>query len=188
MIEQNVTARLNDPDLALVRGMAAGNGSDLDELYARYGPPIFSYLMARLEEHALAEEVLQDVMYAAWTGAAQFRGESKVLTWLLTIAHNRAINARRRRTPPIVPLHDDIRDTDTGPFEQVMRGSERLVVRETLNRLPAHHREVLVLVFYHQLTESEVAEVLGIAVGTVKSRLHRAKEELRRVLHSEGRF
>jgi RNA polymerase sigma-70 factor (ECF subfamily) len=61
-------------------------------------------------------------------------------------------------------------------------------VRETLLRLPQPQREVLVLVFYHQLSEAEVAQVLGISVGTVKSRLHRAKQMLRRVLYSEGQF
>lgn len=177
-------------DMGLIQAMAAGHTPALDELYARYGSAVFGFLMARVGNRPLAEEVTQDVMLAAWRGAPRFRGESKVLTWLLTIARNRAINAQRRRQPPLVPYEDalDAPTDETGPLEKVVRRSEQHIVREVLNKLPAHQREVLVLVFYHQLTEAEIAEVLDIAVGTVKSRLHRGKETLRRVLQSETSF
>jgi RNA polymerase sigma-70 factor (ECF subfamily) len=142
----------------------------------------------RLGERGLAEEVLQDVMLAVWRSAGQFRGESKVLTWLLTIARNRAINTRRKQTPILVTLHEALDTGDTGPLEHVMRQNEQRVVRDALFRLPEPQREILVLAFYHQLAEAEIAAVLGIATGTVKSRLHRAKAMLRRVLHNEGQL
>jgi RNA polymerase sigma-70 factor (ECF subfamily) len=171
-------------DLALMQEIAVGHAPALDELYARYSSAIFGFLVARLRDHQLAEEVMQDVMLAAWRGAGSFRGESKVLTWLLSIARNRAINAVRKHHVPVVSYNDalDSPADDTGPFERLVRQSELRAVREVLDRLPDHQREVLVLVFYHQLTEAEVAGVLDIAVGTVKSRLHRGKEALRRAL------
>jgi RNA polymerase sigma factor (sigma-70 family) len=174
-------------DLALMQAIAGGHAPALDELYARYSSAIFGFLMARLSDRQLAEEVLQDVMLAAWRSAGSFRGESKVLTWLLSIARNRAINAVRKRKVPVVPYNDalDSPTDDTGPFERLVRQSEQRAVREVLQRLPDHQREVLVLVFYHQLTEAEVADVLGIAVGTVKSRLYRGKEALRRALQHD---
>jgi len=176
-------------DLTLLQAMAVGHAPALDELYTRYGPPVFGYLMARLGERQLAEEVLQDVMLAAWRSAAGFRGDSKVLTWLLTIAHNLAVNARRRRAFALVPFDDalDSPSDDTGPLDRIVRQAEHLAVREMLSRLPDQQREVLVLVFYHQLSEAEVARVMGVAVGTVKSRLHRAKAALRNMLESETR-
>jgi RNA polymerase sigma-70 factor (ECF subfamily) len=175
-------------DLALIQAMAAGHTPALDELYTRYGAAIFGFLVARTGNRPLAEEVVQDVMLAAWQSAASFRGESKVLTWLLSIARNRAINAQRRRNVPLVPYNDalDAPADDTGPLEKLVKKSEQQSIRSLLDRLPEHQREVLILVFYHQLTETEVAEVLDIAVGTVKSRLHRGKEALRRVLQSEA--
>jgi len=191
MNEYNITPMTQVPDLALMQAMAGGDARALDELYARYGAGIFSFLMARLGgERQLAEEVLQDVMLAAWNGAGGFRGDSKVLTWLLSIARNRAINATRRRRLPAVPFHDAInaRADDTGPLEKVLRQTEHRVVREALVNLPANQREVLVLVFYHHLTMNEVAGVLRISTGTVKSRLHRAKEALRRTLQLEGQL
>ncbi len=178
-----------DDDLRLVRSMAAGNVNALDDLYAKHGSAILGFLISRLSERQLAEEILQDVMLAAWKYADSFREESSVRTWLLTIARNRAINARRRKTPTVVSFSDtyDPPSFDTGPVERMERESDRTAVRHALDKLPDTHREILVLVFYHQLSGPEIAEVLDISVGTVKSRLHRAKESLRRVLHHEGR-
>ncbi len=190
MAHQPLPTLSNAPERTLIREMAAGNSRALDELYTRYGPPVFGFLMARLGNRQLAEEVQQDVMLAAWQSAGHFRGESKVMTWLLTIARNKAINAQRRRELPQVSLADTAEPPadDTGPLERLVRQGEYEAVRQVLDQLPAHLREVLVLVFYHQLSESEVSAVLGIAPGTVKSRLHRAKAALRDVLQGEGRL
>jgi len=187
MTEDNAARQPYDPDHAVIQAMAAGNAAALDELYARYGPGILNFLVARLNNRQLAEEVLQDVMLAAWKSAPIFRGESKVLTWLLTIARNRAINTQRKNRPTLVEFSDEIKlqSADTGPLEAIVKTDRYEAVREALKLLPDGQREVLVLVFFQQLTGVEVAEVLGISVGTVKSRLFRAKELLRRALAGE---
>jgi RNA polymerase sigma-70 factor (ECF subfamily) len=174
-------------DLALVRGMAAGDTGALDALYARHGPAILSFLVARLYDRQAAEEVLQDVMLAAWHSAADFRGDSSVRTWLLVIARNRAINMHRKRKLPIISFSDalEAQATDTEPLERVARKARHAAVREALDHLPAPQREVLTLAFFHHLSGPEIAEVLDIEIGTVKSRLHRAKDALRRVLSLE---
>lgn len=178
-----------DPDLLLIQGMAAGDSRALDELYARHGRAILGFLMAHLRDNRqLAEEVLQDVMLAAWNHARDFRGDSRVKTWLLVIARNRALNAVRRRSPTWVELHDDYTayDEDTSPLERVERQVQIKNVRLAIENLPPHHREILVLVFFDGLSGVEVAQVLGISEGTVKSRLHRAREALRRVMQLMG--
>jgi RNA polymerase sigma-70 factor (ECF subfamily) len=175
-----------DPDFALVQAMAVGDLSALDELYTRHGANVLNYLTSFLRDRALAEEVLQDVMLAAWEHAAAFRGESKVRTWLLTIARHRAINAQRRNLPSFVPLDESTFTADTTPLEKVERKSRQEALQAAIQQLPPFHQEILVLIFYHQLSGPEVAEVLGVSLGTVKSRLHRAKEMLRRVLVSMG--
>ena len=178
----------DDPDLMLIRGIAAGDQRALDHLYARHGQAILGFLMARLGSRALAEEVLQDVMLAAWENADRFRAESKVRTWLLAIANNRALNTIRGRKLDMVALNDafELPSEETGPFEKVARQAGYSSLRAAIDQLQAPQREVLVLVFFHQLSGPEVAEVLDISVGTVKSRLHRAKESLRRMMISEG--
>lgn len=172
------------PDQALMQAMAAGQASALDELYTRYSSAVYGFLRARLDDQSSAEEVLQDVMLAAWRGAGGFRGESKVLTWLLSIARNRAINVQRRNRPTLVPYNDALETPgdDTGPLEHIVKQNERRNVRNMLHALPTAQRDVLTLVFFHHLTETEVANVLDIPVGTVKSRLHRGKTALRRLL------
>ena len=175
-----------DPDFALIQAMAGGDSAALNELYTRHGANILNYLTSLLHDRVQAEEVLQDVMLAAWEHAAQFRGESKVRTWLLTIARHRAINAHRRAAPDLVPLDDSAYSADTTPLEKVERKTQQQALQAALEQLPPFHQEILVLIFYHQLSGPEVAEVLGVTVGTVKSRLHRAKEMLRRVMLSMG--
>jgi RNA polymerase sigma factor (sigma-70 family) len=184
----SVPTSYDDPDYPLVHAMAKGDAAALDELYAKRGPGILSFLMTQVSDREIAEEVLQDVMLAAWKNATQFRGDSSVRTWLLVIARNRAMNTHRRRKLLLVTLDDAFGafGQDTGPLEKLEKKDTQAKVRDALNQLPAPQREVLVLVFYHQLTGPEVAQVLGINEGTVKSRLHRAKEALKHVLTGEG--
>ncbi len=176
----------SDPDIALIQAMAGGDVAALNELYTRHGANILNYLTSLLHDRQQAEEVLQDVMLAAWSHAAGFRGDSKVRTWLLTIARHRAINAQRRAMPELTPLDESTFTNDTTPLEKIERKSQQQALQAALQQLPPFHQEILVLIFYHQLTGPEVADVLGITVGTVKSRLHRAKEMLRRELQAMG--
>lgn len=176
-----------DPDWTLMRSMADGDVRALNEVYARYGPMLLGFLNARLPSRQLAEEVLQDVMLAVWDNAKKFEARSKVKTWLLVIARNRAINATRRKKLSLIDISQvfDLKSDDTGPMESVVRHEIQDKVRDAIHKLPEGQREVLVLVFYHQLTGPEVAEVLDISEGTVKSRLHRAKENLKGLLAQE---
>jgi RNA polymerase sigma-70 factor (ECF subfamily) len=170
-------------DHTLVRAMAAGEEAALDALYARHGARLLAYLLGQLGERALAEEALQDVMLAAWKGAPHFRAESRVTTWLIGIARYRALNVRRGQRPH----HREAASLDTLGSLADGEGDDpfahELVVRTALAALPAHQRETLELIFYHQLSGDEAAAVLGVAPGTVKSRLHRALAALRARLH-----
>jgi RNA polymerase sigma-70 factor (ECF subfamily) len=177
-------ATCTDPDVLLVRAMADGDTHALDELYARYGPGLLVYLTGQLGDRQAAEEVLQDVMLAAWTGAAAFRGESRVQTWLLVIARHRAINLQRRRVLPHAPLDETVIDRATGPQEQAEREDECATLRRMLQTLPDDQRQTLELIFYHELSGQEAAAVLGVAAGTIKSRLHRAKSAVRKLWYA----
>jgi len=192
MLNQNPMAETpyseQDPDWLLIHGMAEGDIRALNELYARYGSMLLAFLSARVGNRQIAEEVLQDVMLAVWEKAHTFEARSKVKTWLLVIARNRAINATRRKQLPVINIEEvfSLKSEDTGPMEALERHEKQDRVRAAIHRLPEGQREVLVLVFYHQLTGAEVAEVLDISEGTVKSRLHRAKETLKGLLAQEG--
>jgi RNA polymerase sigma-70 factor (ECF subfamily) len=175
----------SETDLALISSIAKGDTQALDVLYARHGPGILNYLIGRLNDRQLAEEMLQDVFLAVWQSAHRFQGKSKVYTWLISIARHKAINAsQRQRTPQTINLDDEIHIQQSQPVEFPSDESDHTSLRNAIQQLPPAQRETLELVFYHQFTERETAKLLGIAPGTVKSRLHRAKMTLRKLLHT----
>jgi RNA polymerase sigma-70 factor (ECF subfamily) len=165
-----------------VQAIGRGDPQALETLYRRHGAALLSYIIGQVGDHTLAEEVLQDVMLAVWHGAANFRGESKVTTWLIAITRKRAISARQK-TPSIeAELGDQVAARDPGPLETLERQTQQAAIQAALRDLPDDQRETLELIFFHGLSGPEAADVLGIAPGTVKSRLHRAKTTLRRIL------
>lgn len=178
----------HDPDLLLVRAVASGSRQALTELYARHGCGILSYLIGQVTDRALAEELLQDVMLAAWKGAADFRAESKVRTWLIGIARMKVLNSWRHqhRRPDAVELHDNLEGEGGGLLGLAQQHETQDAVRAALRRLPDDQRETLELIFYHGLSGVEAADVLGVSAGTVKSRVHRAKNTLRGLLMEVG--
>jgi len=186
MTEVPQASPLADPDLTLIQAIGAGDKAALSELYARHGQGILAYLIGQLGgDHQLAEEVLQDVLLAVWKGAGSFRGESKVRTWMLGIARYQALSARRRRKPTPAELGDYIPTDEDGPQRVQARNEQRETVRAAMRELPEEQQDALELIFFHDLSGPEAADVLGIAPGTVKSRVHRAKNTLRGLLKRE---
>lgn len=182
---QVLGSNADNSDLDLLRGVAGGDEGALRAMYVRHGPRILSYLIGRLGDRHVAEEVLQDVMMAVWNGAASFRGESKVQTWLLAIARHLAINSQRGSRLECAIFDEAIPADNPEPFEALVLRSDLAEVCSALKRLPADQRETLELLFYHGLTGPEAAALMRVARGTVKSRLHRARAALRRLLRSK---
>jgi len=186
-----------DADAALVRRIAAGDREAHRLLYERFAREILAYLVGRLDDRPAAEELLQEIMLDLWRrSAARFRGESRVRTWLLAIAHNRACNELRRRSRLTV-AEDPMTFAATGGRSAAAatrngssgggwRSDELIDLDQAIVRLPDAQRAALELVFYHGLSIGEAAAVLDCAPGTVKSRLSRAKAELRRSLTKES--
>jgi RNA polymerase sigma-70 factor (ECF subfamily) len=176
----------DDPDLPLIRAIGSGDTHALSEIYERHGAGILSFLINRLHDRQHAEEILQDVMLAVWKAAATFRGECLVRTWLMTIARNHSIDAYNGRKPPNLPLNEAIISDNTSVPAVVEQAflSERLGC--IFQQLSVDQREAVRLVLVQSLTYAEAAEVLGVPEGTVKSRLHHARQTMRRLLQMEG--
>lgn len=176
-------------DRALLARIARGEQAALQELYARYRPRLWRYLAQQLArghgDTGLVEEVLQDVFVAVWRQAGGFRGEARVVTWLFHIARHRALNARRdasRRIEDAASRHASEGGTaEEAAWQQPSCEDEvleRMTLADALTRLSPKHREVLQLVFYHGVALAEVAQILDVPVGTVKSRLSYARRAL----------
>lgn len=171
-------------DADLVARVAAGDRAALADLYARHQRPLFRYLCQLTGDPGLAEEVLQDTLAAAWQGAGAFERRASVRTWLFGIARRRAHDALRRRRLPAAPEEalDAVADPEPGPEARALRRSDLDALGAAIARLPAIHREVLVLNFVDGLRYEEIAAVVGVPVGTVRSRLNHAKRGLRALM------
>lgn len=175
----------NLDDLAAWAAMRAGDQSGLRLLHARYGRSLLTYVTALVGDPGRAEEVVQDVLVAAWRGAAGFEGRGTVRGWLFSVARRRAISAYHAH-PNRHEIGEErlaaVEDAGPGPEPVVLARADLREVAAAMDRLPSHHREVLVLVCVEQMTEAQIGTLLGIPVGTVKSRLSLARKSLARLL------
>jgi RNA polymerase sigma-70 factor (ECF subfamily) len=172
----------------LLRRIAGGDQGAMAEFYRRHGRVVFGQILLLVGEPALGEEILQDTMLAIWRGAGSFRGESRVRSWVIAIARRQARDRLRRHRLRVV---DDAclagqASPDPGPEVVALERAEAAEVADAIRMLAPAHREVLGLAFGAGLSLPEVAGVLEIPLGTVKSRLSAARAALGRVLTEKG--
>jgi len=178
-------AGIEPHDSAVLAAVAAGDGAALGELYRRHGRALFGYLLRMSGDRMVAEEILQDTLVAVWRGAAGFEARASVRTWLFGIARRQALQRLRKRSAPAPAEIVDRADAAPGPEELAVLASGGTAVAAAVGRLPDHHREVVALAMVAGLPLAEVAGILGISVGTVKSRLFNARAAVVRLLAAE---
>jgi len=152
---------------------------EFDRIVRDYQDRIFRLAYSMLGNRAAAEETAQDVLVRVWKGLPGFRAESSLSTWIYTITRNSCLTALRRRDLQPVSLEE------AAPrHEMEQRAAARWTVRESpdaeemLNRLPAKYRPVVVLFYMQEKSYDEVARMLQLPVGTVKTYLFRARKSL----------
>jgi RNA polymerase sigma-70 factor (ECF subfamily) len=181
-----VTGPAGRTDAELLRAHASGDRDAFAELFRRHRDRLWAVALRTLADREEAADALQDAMLSAHRAAGGFRGDAAVTTWLHRIVVNACLDRlRRRRTHATVPLPDGPGDphdpTRTGGREPAAAGADTdtvLVVREALVRLPVDQRTAIVLVDLQGYAVSEVAGMLGVAEGTVKSRCSRGRARL----------
>jgi RNA polymerase sigma-70 factor (ECF subfamily) len=172
----------------LIERIALGDRAALEDLYASYRQPLLAYLRLLTSDPGLAEEILQDTLLAVWHGAGGYAPRSSPRGWLFGIARRRARDAMRRRTFRFVDVAalETMPATDPDPEDAALAAAAHEALTAAVARLAPVHRETLVLAFAHGLSHQELAETLGIPVGTVKSRLNAAKRAVRASLEAAG--
>ena len=172
----------------LLHQIGQGDESAMSAFYREHGRVVLSQVLLVTGERVLAEEILQDTMLAVWRGAGSFRGESSVRSWVIAIARRQTRDRLRGHRLQVVSdaFLSDQPSSVPGPEVTALDRAELAEVTSAIRELAPPHREVLGLAFGSGLSLPEVAGVLEIPVGTVKSRLTAARAALSRVLNEKG--
>lgn len=171
-----------DTDEQLLQRIAGGDQQALRQFYERFHGVVYPFALRTLNNGADAAEVLNEVMLEVWRRAATFAGQSQVRTWLLSITRYKSIDLLRRRRPS-EPLDEarleEQQDADSCPASLALElGQQGAQVRQCLERLKDGHRQVVYLTFFEELSYPEIAEIMAIPNGTVKTRMLHAKQQL----------
>jgi len=173
--------RHDESDGALLAAVVDGDRAALRTLYERHAPWLVLRLARRCADPCLVEEVVQDTFVAVWKGAKRYRGQGEVAAWIWGIGIRRLIDQLRRR-PALFPTPQDRSPAVLSAEEEVLLGVEHGDLGAALNRLSPELRAVMQATVLDGLTTQEAARLLGIPQGTVKTRLMRARQDLREAL------
>lgn len=176
-------------DTQLVLRIAAGEEAALNELVALYGQRLYAYAIRLTGEPSTAEDVVQECLIAVWQGAERFRGDGRLIAWLLGIVHHKALSQVRwseRRQTDLLSTEHEIATAAPGPADLAERNERNNLVQAGLESLSVEHRLVLELIFYQGMSLKETAQICDCPIGTIKSRLNYAKNRMKGLLHRQG--
>ena len=175
-------------DEALIERIAAGDKLAMQVLFARHQVRVYRFVLRLVRDQSVAEELVGEVFVDVWRQAGRFEARSTASTWLLAIARYKALSALRRRTDQ--ELDDDkaatIEDPGDSPEVSVLKKNKGEVLRQCLTALTPEHREIIDLVYYHEKSVEEVAQIVGIGENTVKTRMFYARKRLSELLKAAG--
>lgn len=179
-------------DRQLIAECLKGRTESFSELVRRYQDRLYNAVFRILGSAEDAQDVVQEAFLNAYLALDGFKGDSRFYTWLYRIAMNQAISWKRRRRV-ILPLEtrqsEDAQPLDQSEFSRPLEAAERAEeeknLQAALNQLSTEHRMVLVLKDIESMKYEEIAEALRVPIGTVRSRIHRARVELREILERQ---
>ena len=182
-------------DLHLVESLRDGSERAYEELLIRFQQPVYALALRLLDDQSEASDVVQEVFLKVFRNVGSFRGQSTLKTWIYRITVNEAHNARRwffrhRRAEVELDKNPDespnwkeiIPDHSRSPFDAAFDGEQHIMIEAALKRINPIFREAVALRDISDLAYEEIAEILGVSLGTVKSRILRGREALREEL------
>jgi RNA polymerase sigma-70 factor (ECF subfamily) len=180
-----VPARVSDGEL--IQRAGVGDGSALEVLYARYARAVFGLALRRLGDRGRAEDAVQETFVSIWRAARTYRPErGPGAPWLYAVARNAIVDRSRARSETPVDVPDEP-SYEAGPDDQAEAAWTQWRVHRAVEDLSPYEREVIELAYWSGLSQSEVAERLGIPLGTVKTRTRSALQRLATVLEGDVR-
>ncbi len=182
-------------DSRLIAGLQSGIERDYELLIARFQQPVYNLALRLVADQADAGDIVQEVFLKVFRNVHSFRGQSSLRTWIYRIAVNEAHNRRRwifRHQHNEVGLEDTTRsetarecvvpDAEPSPFDRALNREKHALIEQALARINPCFREAVVLRDIEDLNYDEIAEILNISIGTVKSRITRGRDALRQQL------
>jgi RNA polymerase sigma-70 factor (ECF subfamily) len=169
-------------DGELIQRAAGGDRSAFEDLYRRYARPVFGFALRRLGDRGRAEDAVQETFASVWRSAGSYKPErGPGAPWLYAVARNAIVDRARARsdTPSEIP---ETASDEPGPDARAEQSWVAWRVHRALEELPEREHEVIALAYWSGLSQSEVAEYLGIPIGTVKTRTRSALARLAEVL------
>ena len=175
-------------DEALVGLIADGDKRAMQVLYARHNVRVYRFIVRLTGNPTLAEDLVSEVFLDVWRQAEGFEAKSQVSTWLLAIARYKTLSALRRRTDEHLDDHiaESIEDTADDAETVVHTKDRNSIVKKCLQELSPAHREVIDLVYYHEKSVEEVAQIVGVPAATVKTRMFYARNKMAELLKQSG--
>jgi RNA polymerase sigma-70 factor (ECF subfamily) len=175
-------------DLELIRSIAAGDKRAMQILFARHNVRVFRFLARFVGDRSAAEDLVSEVFLDIWRQAGRFQDRSQVTTWLLAIARNKALSALQRRSTE--ELDEEavaaVEDTDQNPEITIHTRQTSAILLSCLTQLSPPHREVIDLVYYHEKSTDEAAEITGVPQNTVKTRMFYARKRIAELMAAQG--
>ena len=167
-------------DEMLIARIAGGDRLAMQTLFARHRTAVYRWLLRFVGNEAVAEDLLSDVFLDVWRQADRFQARSSVSTWLLAIARFKALSARRTRKDAELDetIEATVADPADNPEVMLEKKNREELVRAALNNLSPEHKEVIDLVYYHEKSVDECAQILGVPSGTVKTRMFYARKKV----------
>jgi RNA polymerase sigma-70 factor (ECF subfamily) len=170
-------------EMALLERVRRKDLHAFERLYRIYQPRLARFLFNLVQRPQLVEEVLNDTMMVVWDTAGRFRGNSKLSTWVFSIAYRKAIKAKLRWPDPVEDQTLDTRvSNDPAPDHELDQQRLHDALISAMNDLSPDHRAVVDLTYFHGLGYREIAEIMSCPIDTVKTRMFHARRRLRQAL------
>lgn len=174
-----------DEEQKIIKRIAEGDENALCILYENTSKSVFHYIFRLVNNKEVAEDIMIETYTQVWLSARRFKGDSRLLTWIFSIARNLTMNEIKKRDY----RHEKLTDSENHKAEQFRLTAKNEIdhlIYLALKKLSVKHREILDLIFIHELTYEEVSKILDIPLNTVKTRIFYAKEKLREILENMG--
>jgi RNA polymerase sigma-70 factor, ECF subfamily len=175
-------------DDMLLESIADGGRTAMHILYSRHNVRVYRFILRIVRDRSVAEDLVSQVFLDVWRTASQFEGRSQVSTWLLSIARFKALTALRQRRHEDIDQEDvrQIADEADTPETSLDRSNTSAILRACVAKLSPAHREIVDLVYYHEKSVEEVAEIISVPANTVKTRMFYARKQLADLLKGAG--